>query len=142
MQTDTPIAGRSLEESPVVLYDGECRLCNGTVTWILPRDRAGRLRFASLQSPLVAELAGDRELPDSLGLVDADGLHFRSEAVLRIARQLGAPWSWAVVGRLLPRSLRDGLYAWIARNRYRWFGKQEACRLPSPEHRERFLDGE
>jgi predicted DCC family thiol-disulfide oxidoreductase YuxK len=132
-------------EHPIVLFDGVCNLCNGTVTFLIDRDRRGVLRFASLQSPRAAELLRERGRtlppgdPDTMLLVDGDRVHDRSTAALRIARHLGFPWSLAIVLFLVPRLLRDAVYRVIARNRYRWFGRSEQCRVPTPELRARFL---
>lgn len=128
--------------APVVLFDGVCNLCNGVVAWILERDKKGEFRFASLQSEAAREVVGDQydALPDSIVLVDEDGVHARSEAVLRIGKRLGFPYSVVGLGRALPGFLRDWAYRFVARNRYRWFGRMEQCALPRPEWKERFLD--
>ena len=134
--------------APVLLYDGVCNLCNASVRWVLAADRRQVFRFASLQSPVgqtlaqhagapIAEATG---IPDSFVLVDGERSWVRSEALLETALRLGAPWSWAVALRVFPRGLRDAVYSWIARRRYRWFGKRESCPLPAPEQRARFLD--
>jgi predicted DCC family thiol-disulfide oxidoreductase YuxK len=129
---------------PIVFFDGVCNLCNGAVNFLLDRDRDRRLRFAPLQGrtfeALRAAHSGLAGL-DSLVLVDAEGLHIRSEAALRLSRYLGL--SWRLLGRLgllVPRALRDWLYDRVARNRYRWFGRRDSCRIPTPELRARFLD--
>jgi predicted DCC family thiol-disulfide oxidoreductase YuxK len=128
----------------LVLFDGVCNLCNGAVQWLLARDRRERLSFASLQSQAARrelDAAGvTATLPDSIVLVENGRVFTRSDAVLRIAALLGLPWSLAAVARILPRPLRDTVYAWIARHRYAWFGKREACLVPTPALRRRFLD--
>lgn len=126
---------------PVVLFDGVCNLCHASVRWILRRDARRVFRFASLQSPAARRLLQGAAVPDSVVLVDAEGIHTRSEAVLRIARELGWPWRLAAAARVMPRAWRDAVYAGIARNRYRWFGRKEACPLPGPDTDGRFLDG-
>lgn len=139
----TPDA-RSPADGPVILFDGVCNLCNAAVTWVIERDRRARFRFASLQSAaaesLLREAGAAGPLPDSIVVVDAGGVHVRSEAALRIASGLGFPWSLAAAGRILPRGLRDRLYAWVARNRYRWFGRRDSCMVPSAALAARFLD--
>ncbi len=129
----------------IVLFDGVCNLCNGTVQFIIDRDPGGRFRFASLQSEAGARvlrehgrgpIVGD---PDSIILIERGTLYEHSGAALRIARALGLPWSLAVLGFALPRFVRDALYRLIARNRYRWFGREESCRVPTPALRARFL---
>jgi len=135
----------------IVLYDGVCGLCSRIVSFLLPRDRAHRIHFAALQGPVAAELLrrngqppvdGD---PQSIILVEAPGtaderLSHRSDAALRLARAL--PGGWPVLAALLvvPRLVRDWVYDRVANNRYRIFGRLDACTLPSPENRARFLD--
>lgn len=132
-------------EARVVLFDGVCNLCNGTVQFIIDRDPAARFRFASLQSEAAARVlrAHGREPPpgdpESVVLVEGGRVYERSDAALRIARALGLPWSLAGLGLLLPRALRDGIYRFVARRRYRWFGREESCRVPTPALRARFL---
>lgn len=131
----------------VILFDGVCNLCNGAVQFVLDRDRHKRFRFAALQSEAGQALLRQRGLtppdpgadPDTIVLVEGDRVSDRSTAALRIARHLGFPWVLAGIFWLLPRPLRDWVYRFIARNRYRWFGKSESCRLPTPELRGRFL---
>lgn len=124
----------------VILFDGECNLCDGAVRFVLPRDRDHRFLFAPLGSPAAARLLDGRApRGDTLLLLDADGLHDRSVAALRIAAGLGRPWSWLGVLRLMPRVWRDRLYDAVAARRTRWFGRREACRPPRPDERDRFL---
>lgn len=128
---------------PIVLFDGVCNLCSGSVQFILKRDPKGTFRFASLQSDAGRRLMLEHGLdPDALSsvVVIEDGRAYQeSSAALRIARHLPGAWKLLRVFTVVPRSLRDAVYRWIARNRYRWFGKTEACWLPTPELRARFL---
>ena len=128
---------------PILLFDGVCNLCSGSVQLIIRRDPEARFRFASLQSEVgqryLEELQVDRDAVDSVILVEGGRWYKESDAALRIARLLGGPWKAMGILRLLPRPLRDRLYRFIARHRYRWFGKRESCWLPTPELRERFL---
>jgi predicted DCC family thiol-disulfide oxidoreductase YuxK len=130
-------------EPPVILFDGVCHLCNGAVRFTLRHDHEKRFLFAPLQSAparaLLARHEAGGRLPDSIVLVDADGLHTRSEAVLRIARRLRFPWRLLVAGRLMPRPMRDRVYDLVAGRRYRWFGKRDTCMVPTDEVRDRFL---
>jgi predicted DCC family thiol-disulfide oxidoreductase YuxK len=130
----------------VILFDGVCNLCNASVRWVIARDRGAVFRFASLQSvagmQVLAAAGAAAGAQDSVVLVDEAGVHTRSEAVLRIARRLGFPWSLAGTGRILPRAWRDAVYAWVARHRYAWFGRQDACLRPTPALRARFLDSD
>jgi len=133
----------SATTSPILLFDGVCNLCNASVQWILQHDRAGLFRFAALQSEagqaLLARFGLDAEQFDTVILVDGDRIFIRSDAALEILRRLGALWSWLSVLRWTPRPLRDSVYNWVARNRYRWFGRQEKCLLPRKEWAQRFL---
>ena len=128
---------------PVLLFDGVCNLCHGVVRFVLDHDREARFRFAPLQSEvgraLLARFGLDADALDAVVLIDETGAHLRSDAALRVARRLGPPWSWLGPLAMIPRPLRDAVYDFIARHRYRWFGKQDACPLPRPEWRERFL---
>lgn len=128
---------------PIVLFDGVCNLCHGAVRFLLEHDAGARLRFAPLQSDvgrtLLAQHGLDADALETMVLVDADGAHLRSDAALRIVRALGPPWSWLRVLAALPRPLRDAGYDFVARKRYRWFGKKDACPMPRAEWTARFL---
>ena len=133
--------------SNLVLYDGVCGLCNRTVRFLIRIDRRQRLCFAPLQGPTAARLAERHRFATDVrtlvyvrdfGLKD-ERSHVRSEAVLRIFADVGGLWSALLLLRVVPRALRDLVYDWIARHRYRWFGKYDSCPLPSPEQRARFL---
>lgn len=142
---------------PIVLFDGICNLCNGTIDFILDHESNDLLRFASLQSDaaraLLIDVVGERNAvellagvaegqrgPGSMLFVEDGVVHVRSTAALRIARHLRAPWRWLFALSVIPAFVRDGVYRFIAERRYRWFGKREACRVPTPELRARFLD--
>ena len=126
-----------------VLFDGVCNLCNGSVLFVIDRDPAGYFHFVALQSETARRLLAEHDGPppdlSSIVLVEEGRVYTRSTAALRIARRLTGPWRLLHVCLLVPRPVRDAVYDWVARNRYRWFGKEEACRLPSPELRARFL---
>jgi predicted DCC family thiol-disulfide oxidoreductase YuxK len=131
-----------------ILFDGVCNLCNGFVQFVIRHDAAGYFRFAALQSAtgqaLLAahgqqDLASGATDPDSVIVVEGGRVYTHSTAVLRIAGHLGGVWRLAAVGWLLPRTWRDALYRYVARHRYRWFGRQESCLLPTPALRGRFL---
>lgn len=127
----------------VVLIDGVCHLCQGLVRYIIPRDPKARFLFTSLQSEVATTLLNGSGLdPGQLKTVVLleEGMYYtESDAVLRIARRLSFPWPAAYLFILLPRPLRNSLYRLVARNRYRWFGRDEQCMLPTPEIRQRFL---
>lgn len=135
------------EDQAIVLFDGVCNFCNGVVRFVHARDPRGRLRFAALQSDAArrACAAAGHELPETLDpetivVIAAGRVHERSDAALEIARRLRFPWPVLGAFRVLPRALRDALYRVIARNRYRWFGRSDACMIPTPELRARFIE--
>lgn len=128
----------------IVLFDGVCNLCTGSIRFIVRRDPQGRFRFASIQSPTGRRLyeahglSGER-LETILVLAEGKALT-HSDAALAIAGRLGGAWRLTAVFRIIPKPWRDAVYRWIARNRYRWFGRHEQCLVPTPELRRRFLD--
>ncbi len=126
-----------------ILFDGVCNLCNGAVRFVIARDPKARFRFAALTSDaaqsLLRQSAVSGPLPDSIVLVEDDRVYFRSDAALRIARQLTFPWPLLSIFAIVPRFIRDGVYDFIAARRYRWFGRRETCMVPTPELRRRFL---
>ncbi|HEX4340204.1 MAG TPA: thiol-disulfide oxidoreductase DCC family protein [Polyangiaceae bacterium] len=132
-----------MPESSVVLFDGVCNVCNAAVNFIIDRDPEGQFRFASLQSPEGQALAAPHGIaalePSTMALIEDGKAFTQSTAALRIARRLKAPWPLAYAAAFVPRALRDVAYRYFAANRYRWFGKTEACRVPTPEIRSRFL---
>ena len=135
----------ALSGGPVVFFDGQCHLCARSVQFIIRRDRAGKFRFASLQSEagktaIQAATTAGNPPPDSLILWEDGQYYTAAAAALRIASQLDGGWKLLAGFRILPRFLRENLYRLVARHRYKWFGKRETCWLPRPEWRERFID--
>ena len=130
-------------DGPVVLYDGVCGLCNRSVQLILRHDRRGRFHFAALQSDAGRALLERHGLPvdalDTVVLVEDGRAWVKSGAALRIARWMDAPWPALRVLGIVPRPVRDFLYDRVAKSRYRIFGRVDACMLPPPEVRARFL---
>jgi predicted DCC family thiol-disulfide oxidoreductase YuxK len=134
----------SPDERPIVFFDGYCNLCNRSVAFVIARDAQARFRFASLDSATARARLGawaeHAPLPDSVLLLDADGVHARADAARRIARQLSPPWPWlAALSGVVPRVLRNALYDLVARNRLRWFGRRASCAIPTPSQQARFL---
>lgn len=128
-------------QNPLVLFDGVCNLCNGTVDFILNRDRKKQFRFVALQSEAGETIRKNVSIPDeidSVVLIHEEKVFYESDAALEIARLLPAPWKWAVVFKIVPPGWRNAVYRWIARNRYRWFGKKKECRIPTPEEQQFF----
>jgi len=135
--------------APVLLYDGVCGFCNKTVQMILERDPAGTMRFAALQSDygraVVERHASLRGVDSVVYVENADGggverVFVRSDAALKVVAYLGGLWKIFLAAYVIPKPLRDYFYDLFARNRYRVFGKYDACMLPPPEVRSRFLD--
>jgi len=132
-----------LPHDPVILFDGVCHLCNSTIGFVIRRDPLARVHFLPIQSPQGCEIYRSQGLnpdqPSTILWVSEGQVLTRSDAIMAIGRQLGFPWSLVVVGRVLPRRTRDWLYDFIATRRYRWFGRSNACLVPTPEIRARFL---
>jgi predicted DCC family thiol-disulfide oxidoreductase YuxK len=130
-------------EPAIVVFDGVCVFCSGGVRFLLPRDRAGRFRFAAMQSEpgrrLMAAHGLDPEDPVSFLLLEGRRAYTDSSAALRILVKLGGWWRLVGILYAVPRVLRDAVYRFVARRRYRWFGKRESCFVPTPETAERFL---
>ena len=133
---------KSTENQSVLLFDGVCNLCNSSVDFVIRNERSSDIKFASLQSDYGVSLLQRLEVnnvPDSLVYFNGKEVFFKSEAALKVARHLKWPYRWLTILVVLPLTLRNAVYDWIARNRYKWFGKKETCRLPTAEERERFL---
>ena len=129
--------------SAIVLFDGECNFCNGSVRFILERDPGGRFQFAPLQSDTGRRLRAEHgvaENVDSIVLIEDGQVSTYSTAALRIARGLRGPASWLYALIAVPRFLRDPAYRLFAKVRYRIFGKRDHCMVPTSELRERFLE--
>jgi predicted DCC family thiol-disulfide oxidoreductase YuxK len=128
---------------PVILFDGVCNLCNGSVQWVLLRDKRSVFHFAALQSETGARILQKFGLPaDALNtvvLAFEDRIYTESDAVIEVARRLGGVWRLLTIFKIVPRPLRNAVYRFVGRNRYRWFGKSESCLLPRPEWRARFV---
>ncbi|HEX8623417.1 MAG TPA: DCC1-like thiol-disulfide oxidoreductase family protein [Allosphingosinicella sp.] len=131
-------------DRPVIVFDAHCLLCSANARFILRHDRRRHFLLASMQSEAGAALYRrfgiDPVDPETLILVEGGRARRDSDAVLAIWSGLGGPWrAAAAAARIVPAALRDPLYRWVARNRYRWFGRRETCWLPSPELADRFL---
>jgi predicted DCC family thiol-disulfide oxidoreductase YuxK len=129
--------------SPVVVFDGDCLFCQRSVRFIHRHDRSNAFRFAARQTPRGQQLLGNLGIglaPNSMVLIDGEGTWLRSDAVLRIAGRLGAPWSAAGVLLLVPRPLRDGVYRIVANVRHRLTPFLPACDLPDAALRAKILE--
>lgn len=134
----------STSSKAVILFDGVCNLCSGAVQFILRNDPKGHFLFASLQSPAGQKLLERHDLPtdtiSTIVLIEGGRAYTRSTAALRIARKLSGAYPLAYAAIVIPAPLRNLGYAFVARNRYRWFGQTEQCMLPKPEYKQRFLE--
>lgn len=128
---------------PVILFDGVCNLCNASVLFIIARDPHARFRFASLQSAFGQEQLLKFGLSvselNSVMLIRNGVLYQKSNAALEIARHLRGLWPILYAFKIIPRFIRNAVYDWIARNRYRWYGKKDECMIPTPELKARFI---
>lgn len=129
--------------NPIVFFDGVCNFCNASVNFIMKRDPRRVFRFAALQSDFAQQFLAGKGLTindiSTIYLWDTEALYDRSTAGLRIARHLRFPWNLLFAFILVPPFIRNGIYDFIARNRYRMMGKREQCRIPTPEERALFL---
>jgi predicted DCC family thiol-disulfide oxidoreductase YuxK len=128
---------------PIIVFDAECLLCSANAQFVLNHDRRGRFLLASMQgeagSALYRRFGIDPADPDTLIVVEGDRVRRDSDAILAIWAGLGWPWRAAAMFGLVPRLLRDPVYRWVARNRYRLFGRRDTCWLPDPTFRDRML---
>lgn len=131
-------------EQPVILFDGVCNFCNGGINFVMQQDKQKILRFGTLQSTAAQELLKKYNLSinqfDSFVFIDKNKAYMRSTAALLLMNKLPWYWKWTQVFWIVPLFIRDGIYNFIARNRYKWFGRKDACMIPSAEIRSRFLD--
>jgi predicted DCC family thiol-disulfide oxidoreductase YuxK len=132
-----------VNEHPVILFDGVCNFCNGAINFVLKHDRKGIFRFAALQSQAGQKLLKQYHLStndfESFILIDDGQVYKKSSASLRVLNKL--PWYWKEIQilKIIPRIFSDAIYDFIAKHRYKWFGKKEQCMVPTPEIRSRFL---
>ncbi|NOS94128.1 MAG: thiol-disulfide oxidoreductase DCC family protein [Cyclobacteriaceae bacterium] len=127
----------------VILFDGVCNLCAASVTFVIQRDPSARFRFASLQSSYGQEKlinAGFKSHFDTIVLLKDGKVYTRSDAALEVARDLKGLWPALYIFKIVPAFIRNGIYNWIATNRYKWFGKKESCMIPTPDLKARFID--
>jgi predicted DCC family thiol-disulfide oxidoreductase YuxK len=128
---------------PIIVFDALCPLCSANAQFILRHDRRGHFRLTSMQSEtgksLYWRFGLDPDDPDTLIVVDGDRLSRDSDAIILIWRNLDWPWRLAAIASGVPRFVRDPLYRWVARNRYRLFGRRQSCWLPTTDLAERML---
>ncbi|HAV53785.1 MAG TPA: thiol-disulfide oxidoreductase [Aequorivita sp.] len=127
----------------IILFDGVCNLCNGAVTFIIKRDKKDVFKFAALQSEIGRELTSkfniDTSKVDSIILIDGEKHYEKSSAALRIAKYLSGAYPLLFGFMVVPKFIRNAVYDYIAKNRYKWFGKKESCMIPTAELKSKFL---
>lgn len=132
-----------MNQQPVILFDGICNFCNGIVKFILRRNKKTDIHFAALQSEAGHKLLEKYKLPvnemETIVFIENDKAYTQSTAALRICRHLRGLWPLCYGFVIVPKFIRDGIYKWIAKNRYKWFGVREECMIPTPEMKTRFL---
>ncbi len=128
---------------PIILFDGYCNLCSSGVQFVLNRDKKGIFRFLPMQSERINILnekySFDLGIPETVILIEGNKFYKRSGAVLRILRRLNFPLNllWGLI--IIPVFIRDPVYSWIAKNRFRWFGKRQSCFIPDIRWKDRFI---
>ncbi len=132
------------EHKKIILFDGVCNLCNGAVQFIIKHDKKDVFRFVALQSDLGIEICNyigvDRTKIDSIILYNPGvAYYYKSSAVLEIGNELGGIYSLVFIFKILPERIRNYIYDYIAKNRYKWYGKKESCMIPTPELKAKFL---
>ncbi|SFJ49837.1 thiol-disulfide oxidoreductase DCC family protein [Myroides guanonis] len=128
----------------IILFDGVCNLCDTTIQKVIKADTKDQFRFASLDSnigkAILDHIGVDREKTDSMVLyVPGEAYYIKSEAAIKIATYLGGLYGLLQPLSIFPKNLTDSIYNYVAKNRYKWYGKKESCMVPTPELREKFL---
>jgi len=132
-----------MTKKPVILFDGVCNLCNNAVQFIIRHDPDEKFLFASLQSEFGQQLMKHYNLPlenfNSFILLQNNKVFNKSTGALKVAKQIKGSWKLLYIFIIVPKFIRDAVYTWIANNRYKWFGKKDACMIPTPQIKARFL---
>lgn len=130
-------------EKKIILFDGVCNLCNSSVTFVIQRDKKDLFRFAALQEPagqlLIEKHQIDISKTDSIILIDGDKAYVKSTAALKVARHLGGAYPLLYGFMIVPNFIRNWVYDYVAKNRYKWYGKKDSCMIPTPELKSKFL---
>ena len=132
------------ENKKIILFDGVCNLCDNTVQFIIKHDKKDIFRFVALQSDLGQEIIKhigiDTAKTDSIILYEpGHAYYYKAQAALNIANNLGGIYSLLNIFSILPNGITNNIYDYIAKNRYKWFGKKDACMIPTPELKSKFL---
>lgn len=132
-----------MPEQPIILFDGVCEFCNSAVNFVIKRDKRAILKFAALQSKIAQKALANNAPTAGLNtfiFIENHKIHTRSTAALKVCRYLNGCWPLMYGFIIVPEFIRDGIYNWISRNRYQWFGRKESCMIPTAEVRSRFLN--
>jgi predicted DCC family thiol-disulfide oxidoreductase YuxK len=131
-------------DKPIVLFDGVCNLCSSAVQFVIRHDKKNSFLFASLQSEMGQQLLSQYNFPldelNSFILIENNKAYTRSTGALRVVKKLKGLWPLLYGFIIVPGFIRDAVYNWIGKNRYKWFGKKEECMIPTPELKARFLN--
>ena len=134
----------TIEEGPILLFDGVCNLCSASVQFVLKRNKKENVRFASLQSDFAVKALKDSKLPtdylNSLVLLENGRTYVKSDAALKLAKHLDGAWKLGGAFSIVPKLIRDAVYDWVAKNRYKWSGKKDVCWIPEPRWKARFIE--
>jgi predicted DCC family thiol-disulfide oxidoreductase YuxK len=133
-----------VNEKPIILFDGVCNFCNALVNFIIRQDKKNVFLFAALQSEagkkLLEHYKIDWKANDSFAVIENGKAYQKSDAVLKFYNKLPWYWKWTQIFWIFPKFIRDGVYNFIAKNRYKWFGKKDECMVPTEEVKNKFLE--
>lgn len=132
------------ENKKIILFDGVCNLCDNAIQYVIKHDKKDVFRFVPLQSDLGKEILNylkiDTSKMDSIVLYEPGVAYFyKSDAALEIVKDLSGFSKWSIIFKIIPSALRNPIYDYVARNRYKWYGKKDACMIPTPELKAKFL---
>lgn len=132
-----------MNQQPIILFDGVCNFCNNAVNFVIKRNAKANILFTPMQSIAGQKLLQQNNLPvddmQSFVFIDEGKVHKQSTAALKVCKHLRGLWPLCYGFIIVPKFIRDGVYSWIAQNRYKWFGKRQSCMIPTPEVKARFL---
>lgn len=133
-----------MANNPVIFFDGVCNLCNASVQFTIEHDKKNVFKFTALQGEyakkILPQFSVDLNKIDSIVLIEDKEFYTKSTAALKIARRLSGLWPILYVFIIIPKFIRDWFYDFIAKNRYKWWGKQESCWVPTPDLQSKFYD--